>query len=95
MKVLGTKVDNSEYDTFNSICNDCGISKSEQLRELVKDFNKSLEPDLDPSPKETKPRPNDPSSWRNLKEPQVVFLDDIPEPKPTVRYMTDVKVVEI
>ncbi len=64
MKVLGTKVDNSEYDTFNSICNDCGISKSEQRRELVKDFNKFSGPDRNPTPKEPKP--------------QVVFVDGDP-----------------
>lgn len=69
MRVLGTKVDDSEYDAFNSICNDCGISKSEQLRELVKDFNKFSGPDRNPTPKE--------------------------EPKPTVEYISDVKVVEI
>ena len=38
MKVTGTKLDNSEYDAFESYCNEKGLTKSEQLRQLVKNF---------------------------------------------------------
>ncbi len=38
MKVVGTKLDNSEYDDFDVNCSDCGMTKSEKLRELIKKF---------------------------------------------------------
>jgi len=38
MKVVGTKIDNSEYEDFDIICSDCGMTKSEKLRSLVKKF---------------------------------------------------------
>jgi len=38
MKTVGTKLDNSEYDDFELICSDCGMTKSEKLRALVKKF---------------------------------------------------------
>jgi len=40
MKTVGTKLDNSEYEEFESKCSECGLSKSEKLRELVKGFIK-------------------------------------------------------
>ena len=38
MKTVGTKLDNSEYEIFNFCCNDLGLTKSEMLRDLIKDF---------------------------------------------------------
>jgi len=38
MKTVGTKLDNSEYEIFEFCCNEIGLSKSEQLRDLIKDF---------------------------------------------------------
>ncbi len=38
MKTVGTKLDNSEYEIFEFCCNENGLSKSEQLRVLIKNF---------------------------------------------------------
>jgi len=38
MKTVGTKLDNSEYEIFDFCCNDSGLTKSEVLRDLIKDF---------------------------------------------------------
>jgi len=38
MKTVGTKLDNSEYKIFEFCCNENGLTKSEQLRDLIKDF---------------------------------------------------------
>ena len=38
MKTVGTKLDNSEYEIFKFCCNENGLSKSEQLRDLIKEF---------------------------------------------------------
>lgn len=38
MKTVGTKLDNSEYEIFEFCCNENGLTKSEQLRDLIKDF---------------------------------------------------------
>ena len=38
MKTVGTKLDNSEYEIFEFCCNEKGLTKSEQLRDLIKDF---------------------------------------------------------
>lgn len=38
MKTVGTKLDNSEYEIFEYCCNENGLNKSEQLRDLIKDF---------------------------------------------------------
>ncbi len=49
MKTIGTKLDNSEYDIFDFCCQEKGLTKSEQLRKLVKGF-------LDaPTPKQKEP----------------------------------------
>jgi len=45
MKTVGTKLDNSEYDDFDVICDDCGQTKSEKLRELIKKFINNSESD--------------------------------------------------
>jgi len=36
MRTLGTKVDNSLAQKFQEMCNDDGMSNSEELRELIK-----------------------------------------------------------
>lgn len=38
MKTVGTKLDNSEYEIFEFCCNEKGLTKSEQLRDLIKEF---------------------------------------------------------
>ena len=38
MKTVGTKLDNSEYEIFEFCCSENGFTKSEQLRDLIKDF---------------------------------------------------------
>ena len=38
MKTVGTKLDNSEYEIFEFCCNENGLTKSEQLRDLIKTF---------------------------------------------------------
>ena len=38
MKTVGTKLDNSEYEIFEFCCNENELSKSEQLRDLIKKF---------------------------------------------------------
>lgn len=36
MKTVGTKLDNSEYEIFDFMCQEKGLTKSEQLRDLIK-----------------------------------------------------------
>lgn len=38
MKTVGTKLDNSEYEEFEEYCNENGLTKSEQLRTLIKNY---------------------------------------------------------
>lgn len=38
MKTVGTKLDNSEYKIFDFCCQENGLTKSEQLRDLIKNF---------------------------------------------------------
>ena len=38
MKTVGTKLDNSEYEIFEFCCDENGLTKSEQLRDLIKNF---------------------------------------------------------
>lgn len=52
MKVIGTKLDNSEYDPFEFYCNENGLTKSEQLRQLVKNFLDSTQDKQDLEQKE-------------------------------------------
>lgn len=49
MKTVGTKLDNAEYEIFEFCCNENGLSKSEQLRDLIKNFvdKKSNDESLD------------------------------------------------
>ena len=38
MKTVGTKLDNTEYEIFEFCCSEKGLTKSEQLRDLIKGF---------------------------------------------------------
>ena len=38
MKTVGTKLDNSEYEEFENYCDENGLTKSEQLRTLIKNY---------------------------------------------------------
>ncbi len=38
MKTVGTKLDNGDYEIFEFCCNENGLTKSEQLRDLIKGF---------------------------------------------------------
>ena len=38
MKVVGAKLDDSDYDRFETFCIDEGISKSEIIRDLIKKY---------------------------------------------------------
>ena len=38
MKTVGTKLDNSEYEIFEFCCEEKGLTKSEQLRYLIRNF---------------------------------------------------------
>ncbi len=41
MKTLGTKLDNSDFEKFIEKCNGLGCSKSETMRNLIKNFIKN------------------------------------------------------
>jgi len=38
MKVVGTKLDNNEYEKFEKYCLDSGMNKSEVLRGMIKEI---------------------------------------------------------
>ena len=46
MKVVGAKLDDSDYDRFETFCIDEGISKSEIIRDLIKKYCDACEDDL-------------------------------------------------
>ena len=46
MKVVGAKLDDSDYERFETFCMDEGISKSEILRGLIKQYCDACEDDL-------------------------------------------------
>ena len=56
MKTIGTKLDNSEYEIFEFLCSEKGLSKSEQLRDLIKTFigDVNVSDDEDEKPTRTK-----------------------------------------
>lgn len=56
MKTVGTKLDNSEYEIFEFCCNENGLTKSEQLRDLIKNFMDKPSAPSTTEPKET-PKP--------------------------------------
>ncbi len=47
MKVVGAKLDDSDYDRFETFCIDEGLSKSEILRGLIKQYCNACEDCLD------------------------------------------------
>ena len=38
MKVVGTKLDDSDFERFQRFCNDEGLSKSEIMRGLIRQY---------------------------------------------------------
>ena len=46
MKVVGAKLDDSDYERFETFCVDEGLSKSEILRGLIKQYCDCCEEDL-------------------------------------------------
>ena len=55
MKTVGTKLDNSEYEIFDYVCSENGLTKSEQLRDLIKTFCDDSEIDAESEPTQPKP----------------------------------------
>ena len=77
MKTVGTKLDNSKYETFEKICQECGLTKSEQLRELIDSF---VSADKESKEIETVAEPKDP-------EPDFPIVDG--KPQPIVEFVFD------
>lgn len=50
MKVVGTKLDDSDYERFETFCMDKGISKSEVMRGLIKQYCDTCEDFSDDDP---------------------------------------------
>ncbi|MFQ5496652.1 MAG: ribbon-helix-helix domain-containing protein [Nitrosopumilus sp.] len=65
MKVVGTKLDDSEYERFQEFCNDEGLSKSEIMRGLIKQYCDACEDDI-----QLQEEPSE------LKSPTVTIIDD-------------------
>jgi len=55
MKVVGTKLDDSDYERFETFCIDEGLSKSEILRGMIKQYCDACEDDLQIQSDELKP----------------------------------------
>ena len=67
MKTVGTKLDNSEFEKFDQVCHELGLTRSEQLRELIKEFNQvDIQTDTAPTVAEPKPKV----------EPEIKFVFD-------------------
>ena len=82
MKTVGTKLDNSEYEIFEYCCQENGLNKSEQLRDLIKGFvntgKESTELDVKPISEGTikKISYDDGESWNDVSElTNVTILD--------------------
>ncbi len=81
MKTVGTKLDNSEYEIFEFCCSENGLTKSEQLRDLIKTFvntndEEVIHLDLDKEQTVAKPLPegiitrvsyDDGKTWHDVK----------------------------
>ena len=46
MKVVGTKLDDSDFERFQTFCNDEGLSKSEIMRGLIRQYCDTCEEEL-------------------------------------------------
>ena len=55
MKVVGAKLDDSDYERFETFCIDEGLSKSEILRGMIKQYCDACEDDLQCQSDEQKP----------------------------------------
>ncbi|MCV0366304.1 MAG: ribbon-helix-helix domain-containing protein [Nitrosopumilus sp.] len=66
MKVVGTKLDDSDFERFQKHCTDEGISKSEVMRDLIKKYCDACEDDLQLQIEKSS----------ELKNPTVTIIDD-------------------
>jgi len=55
MKVVGAKLDDSDYERFETFCIDECISKSEIIRDLIKKYCDACEDDLQIQSENQKP----------------------------------------
>jgi hypothetical protein len=55
MKVVGAKLDDSDYEQFETFCMDEGISKSEIIRGLIKQYCTACEEELQLQSENPKP----------------------------------------
>ena len=55
MKVVGAKLDDSDYERFETFCIDEGLSKSEIVRGLIKQYCDACEDDLQSQLDDEKP----------------------------------------
>jgi len=55
MKVVGAKLDDSDYERFETFCIDEGLSKSEILRGMIKQYCDACEEDLQLDSDDKKP----------------------------------------
>jgi len=62
MKVVGTKLDDSDFERFQTFCNDEGLSKSEIMRGLIKQYCNACDDELD--------------SASEVKNPTVTIISD-------------------
>ena len=46
MKIVGTKLDDSDFERFQTFCNDEGLSKSEIMRGLIRQYCDACEEEL-------------------------------------------------
>ncbi len=81
MKTVGTKLDNAEYEIFEYCCNENGLNKSEQLRDLIKSFvhveKESKELDVKPTTRGTIKRISyDNDTWIDIPELTNVTISD-------------------
>ncbi len=83
MKTVGTKLDNSEYEIFEFCCSEKGLSKSEQLRKLIKQHIEQS-PELEPKVEDVKSTAtaqvkaisyDDGKTWNNVQPLQNVSID--------------------
>ena len=47
MKVVGTKLDDSDFERFQEFCNKEGLSKSELMRDLIRKYCDACEEEVE------------------------------------------------
>ena len=68
MKTVGTKLDNKDYEKFLEMCNNDGMSVSEELRDLVRMSLEAFEEGLE---------------MKKDEKPQKITISNIDDEKPT------------